>query len=212
MSTAQRTRAPSPAARRRRPGLLLSSVVIVAVVAAAVLTVLLWPRQGSVRRPTPAAVLASVPVGSVAPGVELAVAGASGAQLSLPVQGEVTLVSFLATQPDSANSPSRSQAVELVSLASQYTAQGLRVAIVDDSFTSAAVSALANTRYDWQLGSLPLLADPDHTTADRYGVASAPATLLIGRDGRVLDRWSGYVLTAVAAQAISAAFTQGPKA
>lgn len=211
MSTALRKRAPSPATRRSRTG-LLSSATVVAVVAAVVLTALLWPRQGSAGHSAPAAVLASLPVGSVAPRVDLAVAGASGAQLALPVQGQVTLVSFLATQPDSANSPSRSQVVELVSLASQYTAQGLRVAIVDHSSTPAALSALANTRYDWQLGSLPLLADPDHATAYRYGVASAPATLLIGRDGRVLDRWSGYVLTAVAAQAISAAFTEGPKA
>ena len=156
--------------------------------------------------------LSALPVGAVAPKVELAGADAAGANRDLPTPGGVTLVSFLATNPDSADTPSRSQAVELVSLASQYAAKGLQVTIVDDSSTPASETALENTRYDWQLASLPLLADPDHATAYRYGVASAPATLLIGRDGRVLDRWSGYVLTAVAAQAISAALIEGPTA
>jgi len=123
----------------------------------------------------------------------------------LPVTGALTLVSFLATQPDAAATPSRSQAVELVSLSSQYAAKGLSVEIVDDTAASATQSALENTVYDWQLGRLPLLADPGHAIAHRYGIATAPTTLLIGRTGAVVARWNGYVLTAVAAQAIASA-------
>jgi hypothetical protein len=123
----------------------------------------------------------------------------------LPVTGALTLVSFLATQPDAADTPSRSQAVELVSLSSQYAAKGLHVEIVDDTAASAGQSALENTGYDWQLGRLPLLADPGHAIARQYGIATAPTTLLIGRTGAVIARWNGYVLTAVAAQAIASA-------
>jgi hypothetical protein len=129
----------------------------------------------------------------------------SAAPAPVPVAGAVTLVSFLATQPDGAATPSRSQAVELVSLSSQYAAKGLRVEIVDDTATPAAQSVLENTVYDWQLGSMPLLADPGHAIAHRYGITTAPTTLLIGRTGAVLARWNGYVLTAVAAQAIASA-------
>ncbi|WP_042410051.1 peroxiredoxin family protein [Streptacidiphilus carbonis] len=189
------------------PGLIAS---VVGVALLAVVAVLLWPGAVSVR--PSASKFASLPVGSIAPRVRLSDAGAGGSSRTLPSQGEVTLVSFLATQPDSADTPSRSQAVELVSLASQYAAQGLQVAVVDDTSTPASEGALENTVYDWQLSSLPLFADPRHAAAYRYGVAAAPATVLIGRDGRVLDRWSGYVLTAVAAQAISAALIEGPKA
>lgn len=219
MSAVLRTRAPSVTAAPpltahrprtgRRRGLLLSAL-IASVVGGALLAVLLWPESATAR--PPAAKLESVPVGSIAPRVGLSDAAAGGAGRTLPVPGAVTLVSFLATQPDGADTPSRSQAVELVSLASQYAAKGLSVAIVDDTSSPASANALQNTAYDWQLGPLPLFADPEHAAAYRYGVASAPATLLIGRDGRVLDRWSGYVLTAVAAQAISAALTQGPRA
>ena len=44
--------------------------------------------------------------------------------------GALTLVSFLATQPDTAATASRSQAVELVSLAHQYGSKGVHVVIV----------------------------------------------------------------------------------
>ena len=213
MSTALRTRtrnrAPSPLVRRRRPAALVG-VGTAVVIAVALLSVLLWPHQTSPVTRGP--VLEPLPVGAVAPHLQLADSSAQGGSVSLPEPGAVTLVSFLATQPDSVSTPSRSQAVEMVSLATQYSAKGLHVVIVDDSSTAASASALENTGYDWQLGTVPLLADPDHAAAYRYGMASAPATLLIGRDGRVLDRWPGYMLTAQAAQAVTAALAEGPKA
>jgi hypothetical protein len=183
MSTVLRTRPRTPVhprTRRHRPIAAVSAGIAAIVACALAVVIAFWP--------SPHASPAAAP---------------SAAQL--PVSGELTLVSFLATQPDAAATPSRSQAVELVSLSAQYAAKGLRVEIVDDTATPAAQSVLENTAYDWQLGSLPLLADPGHATAHHYGVTSAPTTLLIGRTGTVLARWNGYVLTAVAAQAITSA-------
>jgi hypothetical protein len=185
MSTVLRTRTPTPArpnARRRRPVVAVCAS-IAALACALAFAVAFWP----------------------SPHASAAAAPPSAASAPLPVSGALTLVSFLATQPDGAATPSRSQAVELVSLSSQYAAKGLRVEIVDDTPTPAAQSVLDNTVYDWQLGSLPLIADPGHAIAHRYGITTAPTTLLIGRTGTVLARWNGYVLTAVAAQAINSA-------
>jgi hypothetical protein len=184
MSTVLRTRPRPPSrssARRRRPVFAVSAS-IAAPVCALALAVAFWPSSHAGSAAAPSAAFAP-----------------------LPVSGALTLISFLVTQPDAAATPSRSQAVELVSLSSQYATRGLHVEIVDDTATPAARSVLENTVYDWQLGSLPLLADPGHTIAHRYGIATAPTTLLFGRTGTVLARWNGYVLTAVAAQAINSA-------
>jgi hypothetical protein len=186
MSTVLRPRTPTPSrprVRRRGPIVAASAGVAAVVACALALAVAFWP----------------------SPHASAAAAPPSAASAPVPVSGAVTLVSFLATQPDGAASPSRSQAVELVSLSSQYATKGLRVEIVDDTATPAAQSVLDNTVYDWQLGSLPLLADPGHAIAHRYGITTAPTTLLIGRTGTVLARWNGYVLTAVVAQAIASA-------
>jgi len=180
MSTVLRTRTRPPSGSRtpRRRPLVAAALAVLACALAIV--VAFWPSPHTGRNATtPAA--------------------------QLPVSGTLTLVSFLATQPDGAATPSRSQAVELVSLSSQDAAKGLHVEIVDDTAAPAAQNALENTVYDWRLGSLPLLADPGHAIAHRYEITSAPTTLLIGRTGVVLARWNGYVLTAVAAQAINSA-------
>jgi hypothetical protein len=187
MSTVLRPRTPTPSrsrprAPRRGPVVAVSAGVAALAACALALAVAFWPSPNTGSAPPPSAAPAPV-----------------------PVSGSVTLVSFLATQPDGAATPSRSQAVELVSLSSQYAAKGLHVEIVDDTATPAAQTVLENTVYDWQLGSMPLLADPGHAVAHRYGITTAPTTLLIGRTGAVLARWNGYVLTAVAAQAIASA-------
>lgn len=124
--------------------------------------------------------------------------------------GGLTLLSFLVTQPDAANTPSRNQAVVLTSLSTQYHGAGLNVAIVDESPGSPGTEALANTAYDWQLGGVAMLEDPGHRAAERYGVTSAPATYLISSTGTVLAHWTGYVLTSTAAASITAHLHQGP--
>jgi peroxiredoxin len=205
MSNALRSRASSSTVHTRRPATMVLAVsAAIAVLAASTLIgIVLWPHAQS-------APFTALAVGARAPRVELANASAAGASAALPATGEATLVSFLATQPDTASTPSRSQAVELVSLFSQYAAKGLHVEIVDESAASSTLNALENTVYDWQLGKIPLLADPGHSAANRYGVTTAPTTLLIGRNGKVLARWNGYVLTAAAAQAVTSALVEGP--
>jgi len=206
MSNALRSRTSSSSTpRTRRPAAMAMAVsaAIVVLAGSVLIGIVLW-------LPAQSAPFTALAVGDRAPRVELANAGAAGASTALPATGEATLVSFLATQPDTASAPSRSQAVELVSLFSQYAAKGLHVEIVDDSATPPALNALENTVYDWQLGQLPLLADPGHSAANRYGITTAPATLLIGRNGKVLARWNGYVLTDVVAQAVTSALFEGP--
>jgi len=186
MSTVLRPRTPTPSrprVRRRGPIVAASAGIAALAACALALAVAFWP----------------------SPHASAAAAPPSAASAPVPVSGALTLVSFLVTQPDDAATPSRSQAVELVSLSSQYAAKGLHVEIVDDTATPADQGLLENTGYDWQLGSLPLLADPGHAIARRYGITTAPSTLLFGRTGAVLARWNGYVLTAVAAQAINSA-------
>jgi hypothetical protein len=130
---------------------------------------------------------------------------ASGQPYSLTAgNGKLTLLSFLATQPDTAATSSRSQAVVLASLSTQYQKRGLRVAIVDDSPVSATNDALVNTIYDWNLGAVALLSDSGNHAALRYGVIAVPTTLLIDDTGKAVARWGGYLLTAVAVSAITA--------
>jgi hypothetical protein len=194
-----------PAVRRRT--LAAISAVLALLVAAVVIGVRVWPHLTS--GPATGGAFAPLPVGAKAPRISLSRAGSAPAPASFPAAGTLTLVSFLATQPDTAATPSRSQAVELVSLADQYGRKGVHVLIVDNTAVPASLSVLENTVYDWQLGDVPLLADPGHVASDRFGVTSAPTTLLIGRTGKVMARWNGYVLTAVVAQALTSAISPG---
>jgi hypothetical protein len=118
-----------------------------------------------------------------------------------------SLVSFLATQPDTTDSASRRQAVGLVSMATQFTADGLRVAIVDDTPGSGQPNrnALINTSYDWRLGAVALLDDPGHRLARSYAVTGTPTTVLLDGSGRLVARWDGQTLTATLSSAITRA-------
>jgi hypothetical protein len=158
-------------------------VLTAAAVVAAVATVA-WPQHRT--EPTATAAPAAV-LGRPEPG------------------GSLRLLVFLATQPDTAAGPSRSQAVEVGSLMNQYGGRGLTAEIVDES--GAAKNALINTYYDWQLRDIRLTADPGRALAARYGVGSAPVTLLLDRNGAVVARWDSYALPAQAAHAISSKLT-----
>lgn len=115
--------------------------------------------------------------------------------------GRLHLLAFLATQPDIADTASRSQAVQVVSLLTQYGARGLTAEIVDE--TGADGNALVNTVYDWQLGDVRLAADPNRELAERYAVTTVPAILLVDGSGTVVQRWDHGVLTSEAAQVIA---------
>ena len=229
MPAPTRTRShPLPAARPSRavpariPAAAAVSTVfalLIAVAIAVTATVLLTHdgagRGGNSADPAGSAAASARPaaplaVGAKAPALNLTDAATGNRYALTSIPGTVTLVSFLSTQPDTADSPSRSQAVALVSLATQYGARGLHVAVVDDSDTPAEPGALANTVYDWQLGPVALLADPGHGAADRFGVVSTPASYLISASGTILARWSGYVLTSTAAASITASLPTSP--
>lgn len=133
------------------------------------------------------------------------------------------LLAFLQTVPDTAPTPSRSQAVFLLSMAHQYGPRGLRVAIVDASVLTpfsalASASALAhgsapsppsqpsrdailNASYDWHL-DVPLLVDPESKLARQLQVSSVPTTFLFAADGAFVQRWQGLTRPAVLAQGI----------
>jgi hypothetical protein len=200
----ERTTAQSTGRRRTRAAITAALAVLVAAVALGV-----WGWSQAASAPARGSAFSPLPVGAKAPRLYLSEAGSAPASASFPAAGTLTLVSFLATQPDTAATASRSQAVELVSLADQYGPEGVHVLIVDDTAIPPSLSMLENTVYDWQLGDVPLLADPGHVASDRFGVPSSPTTLLIGRTGRVIARWNGYVLTAVVAQALASAISPG---
>ncbi|MCH5676612.1 TlpA family protein disulfide reductase [Streptomyces gilvus] len=124
--------------------------------------------------------------------------------------GTLTLVSFLATQPDTAATPSRSQSVVLNSLSTQYGGAGLRVAVVADDPAAVPRPVLLNTSYDWGLRSVVLLDDPGHRAARHFGVASVPTSFLLDGAGTVIAHWDGYLLTAKAAAAIKPHLGSGP--
>lgn len=122
-----------------------------------------------------------------------------------PAPGTLHLVAYLATQPDTAATASRSQAVALKSLQTQYGAKGLTTEIIDES--GASVDALVNTYYDWQLGTVRLLPDPTGKLAQRHAVHNLPTVVLSDANGTVVKRWDAPVLTVEVAQALTGRLT-----
>lgn len=177
-----------PRLRHRLAGIVAVLAIPLAALltAATAITIVAWPSDH--HRTTPAASASSADV------------------LGRPQpEGPLRLLAFLTTQPDTSASPSRSQAVEVVSLLTQYGAKGLTAEIIDES--TADKQTLTNTYYDWRLGDVRLATDPAHSLAQRYSVASAPTTILLDASGAVVARWSSYTPTAQTAQAISERLT-----
>jgi hypothetical protein len=129
-----------------------------------------------------------------------------GGQFHLRSQpAQPLLLAFLQTIPDTADTPSRSQVVFVSSMAQQYGARGLRVAVVDASALALAappgLNAIGNASYDWQL-KFPLLIDRDARLARKLGVKEVPTTFLIAADGHMVNEWRGLTRPAVLALAI----------
>ncbi|MGA3372093.1 MAG: TlpA disulfide reductase family protein [Terracidiphilus sp.] len=122
---------------------------------------------------------------------------------TLPAQP--LLIAFLQTVPDTAGTPSRSQAVFLASMAHQYGPRGLRVAIVDASALTRGPQpshdAVLNAGYDWQL-NFPLLLDQNGQLARVLEVKEVPTTFLIAADGTIVQRWQGLTRPAILTQGI----------
>src|SRR5450631_3122747 len=90
-------------------------------------------------------------------------------------QDHSTVLTFVNTQPDTLNTPSRSQVVSLLSMQQQYGSKGTETVLIDSSSLigqqSPTQESLLNVSYDWNLGVIPLLVDGSSTTAaNRYSV------------------------------------------
>lgn len=112
------------------------------------------------------------------------------------LRGQAVLLSFLNTQADATSltpSPSRAQITALKSMQQQYGPKGLTVLIVDaaqlETGKQPSKDDLINFTYNWQLDTIPVLMDEGGQVRSKYGVSSAPTTLLIGANGIVQQRW-----------------------
>ena len=115
------------------------------------------------------------------------------------------LLAFLQTVPDTADTPSRSQVVSLMSMAQQYGPRGLRVAVIDASTLVShrppSHDALVNASYDSHM-DVPLLEDEGNQIARRLGVTVIPTLILIAPDGKISQHWQGLTQPALLAQGI----------
>jgi hypothetical protein len=115
------------------------------------------------------------------------------------LRGHIVLLSFLNSRAPStsAGNPSRAQIVFLRSMLTQHARFGLRVILVDAAKIAGAGeprrNELVNDTYDWNLDPAIALLGDDGSRARRFGVRRVPTTFLIGRDGRVRERWEGLV-------------------
>lgn len=131
--------------------------------------------------------------------------GSGGTSIRRTRSHSPILLAFLQTTPDTADTPSRREVVFLRSMSHQFSARGLKIAIVESSSLtgpSPTRAALRNSRYDWHL-DLPLLADPDHRLASRFAVTELPTLILLTPEGKLLRRWQGFTSPPGLAQAIA---------
>jgi hypothetical protein len=119
--------------------------------------------------------------------------------------GQTTLLAFLETVPDTADTPSRREVVFVSSMAHQYGPRGLRVAAIDASALvrgrAPQRDALVNASYDWHL-EIPLLVDTDNRVARAFSVTRLPTIILLAPDGSFSQRWDGFTRPAALAQGI----------
>lgn len=133
-----------------------------------------------------------------------------GGSVRVPAEGaQATLLAFLSLRPVDQTyrnaDPSRAQLVFLKSLSEQYVEQGVRVQLVDVTGLQGHPSTLderVNFTYDWQLDQLPLLEGQGQEVALHYGIAQAPTTLLMDRQGTVVRRWTGFTPVSILALAL----------
>jgi len=150
------------------------SWLLVAAVAAAVLFAL-WTRQS---------VPDSIGRGSVAPGFSLPRLPAGGAEISLAsLRGHVVLLNFWATWCK----PCEEEMPAMQRLQSALAAEGLALVAVSVDEEREPVEAFRT-----RLGlDFTLLWDPEQRVSRLYQAYRFPETLLIDRDGRVVERYIG---------------------
>jgi hypothetical protein len=157
-----------------------------------------------------AAVAAPVKVGEHAPALQAGNLFGGSVTVGAP-QDRLVLLAFVdTTQGTTAWQASRAAGTICVSMATQYSAKGLHVDLVDVSHLYSGANAtdadLINLHYDWNLGAANLVDAADSPRiAAQYGVTSAPTVLLIGSDRTVLDVWTATLLPATVALAVQKA-------
>jgi cytochrome c biogenesis protein CcmG, thiol:disulfide interchange protein DsbE len=149
---------------------------------------------GAARHSSPEA-SARVEPGTPAPA--LAGAAVRGGSVSLQrLRGHVVVMSFLNSRA-AIGDPSRAQVVFLRSMQRQHARYGLRIVVVDAAKVSGAGTPsrndLVNYTYDLNVQPPVAVLRDDGTLARRFGVDAAPTTFLIGRRGRVAERWDAFV-------------------
>jgi hypothetical protein len=152
---------------------------------------------------------ASSPRGPVSAGTEIKTVDQVGRRWVLHAQkGRLFIVSFLAVSPDTAPTSSRRQVVSIQSMQLQYSQFGLGAAVIDESKLNGGSGSSqverVNAWYDWHLDPIPLLADEGALIARAFAVCSAPTTLLLDSNGKVLKRWDSIVNAGGLAQEIQA--------
>lgn len=152
---------------------------------------------------------ASSPRSSASAGTEINAIDQAGRRWELHAQKDRSfIVSFLAVVPDTVPTPSRSQAVSIQSMRTQFGRFGVGVVIIDESRLNRGSESnqveRVNAWYDWHLDPIPLLADEGSSIAKAFDVCSAPTTFLLDSRGRVLKRWDSLVNAGALAQEIQA--------
>ena len=122
--------------------------------------------------------------GPPAPAFE--VRGVSGRTVALAdFRGRPVIVNFWATWCQ----PCRRELPSLIELQQRLASRGLEVvAISIDANPSDVEAFLKEQPLPFTIG-----LDPEHQTADRFGVSSVPATFILDGEGRVVERVDGEV-------------------
>jgi hypothetical protein len=179
-----RHRAPGPAGRSP----LLRCATVAAIAVALVLSACTGPDRGAAE-------------GTPAP-------APTWSEQDLAAPGRLTLVSWLdLTEPPRAGG-SRSQAVYLRSMATQFTDAGLQVVVAHrpaPGTPALSSEQLSTAAGDLGLTGVAVRGDPDGVLARRYGVPGAPSTALLAPDGTVLATWTTLVLPQDLTAAVAAA-------
>jgi thiol-disulfide isomerase/thioredoxin len=128
-------------------------------------------------------------VGEVAPALGFSSADGSAIEPS-EFRGRVVIVSFWAAWC----APCRKELPELASLVDDWNSRAdetrrVSFVMVNQGEPPESLSMFID---DPRLKSARFTFDPDGAIANRWKVAALPTTLLIGRDGRVLDAQQGY--------------------
>lgn len=139
-----------------------------------------WLGVGLAWGPLPAYALEA---GQQAPNVELL--GPHGETVRLPLQtGQVLYVDFWASWCQ----PCRQSFPWMNAMQEKYKAKGLHIIGINlDQQTSAANQFLAQTP-----AKFTVMFDPKGVSPRLYGVKGMPTSVLIGRDGKVIQRYVGF--------------------